>query len=100
MSVVKLRIKLTWSSLDSEDYIKVQLPPRESRVTIFVDSETESKPTTNNTAEDGHSNVFLARIYLDRLSRVEQILRFLGQLRTLYITKEAKSWSGKQSLRS
>ncbi|MCJ1228604.1 hypothetical protein MMC12_005265 [Toensbergia leucococca] len=69
-----------------EDYKTVQLPPRKKEVTIFVDPETESKPTTARKAQDGHSNVMLAKIYLDRLGAWNQIRRIRGQLSILYVT--------------
>ncbi|KAL9120110.1 MAG: hypothetical protein Q9187_003334 [Circinaria calcarea] len=68
-----------------DEYQKLQLPSRQSSVTIFVDSETESKPTTETTTPDGHSNVMLAKLYLNRLGGWGTVLRILGQLSTVYI---------------
>ena len=39
-----------------------------------------------NATEDGHSNVMLAKLYLDRLGGFTKVLRLLGVLSTLYIT--------------
>ena len=64
----------------------MRLPPRQNDITIFVDPQTESEPTTENTAPNGHSNVMLAKLYLDRLGTLNHVLRYLGQLSTLYIT--------------
>ncbi|MCJ1253623.1 hypothetical protein MMC24_001435 [Lignoscripta atroalba] len=79
------------------DYKKIHLPPRKNEVTIYVDPKTLSEPTTENTAPDGHSNVMLAKIYLDRLGPVNQVLRFLGQLSTLYV-RIVTPWSDTSSL--
>ena len=64
---------------------KVDLPPNRKQVTIFVDPETESKPTTASKAPDGQSNVVLATLYLNRLGVFHQLLRFLGLLSTLHV---------------
>ena len=77
---------------DPRSYQIVKLPPKRTQVTIFVDPETESKPTTENTAPDGQSNVFLMQLYLDRLGAFDQVLRFLGLLSTLYVMN-ATPWS-------
>jgi len=45
-----------------------------------------SEPTTEITA-DGSNTVMLAKLYLNRLGRRNQILRHLGKLSTLYVTK-------------
>lgn len=92
-SSVRLLAKLkVWRFLD--DYTRVKLPPRKTEVTLFVDPETESKPTTKNATDDGHSNVMLMKLYLDRLplGALNQILRLLGKLSTLYVLK-SKPWS-------
>ena len=70
----------------------MQLPPKRKHVTIFVDPETESKPTTKSTGPNGQSNVVLAKLYLDRLGAYHQVLRFLGLLSTLYVMNAAR-WS-------
>lgn len=77
---------------DPGSYQIVKLPPKRTQVTIFVDPETESKPTTENTAPDGQSNIFLIQLYLDRLGAFHQVLRFLGLLSTLYVMN-ATPWS-------
>ena len=88
---------LTVVSISDPDYKKIHLPPRKNEVTIYVDPKTLSEPTTENTAPDGHSNVMLAKIYLDRLGPVNQVLRFLGQLSTLYV-RIVTPWSDTSSL--
>lgn len=67
------------------DYAKIPLPRRERELTIFVDPETESKVTTEEMT-GGHSNILLAKLYLDRLGIWHQILRCLGQLSTVYVS--------------
>jgi hypothetical protein len=79
------------TDMGKAEYKKIDLPPRKNEITLFVDPETESKPTTENTT-DGHTNVMLAKLYLDRLGTINQILRFLGQLSTLYVTNIG-TWS-------
>jgi len=73
------------------DYKSIELPRRKTQVTIFVDPETESVPTTEH-ASGGHSNVMLVKLYLDRLGKWNQVLRCLGQLRTLYVSN-IEPWS-------
>jgi len=80
---ILVRSKLDISQNPNE-YKRVRLPSRQNQVTIFVDSATESKPTTDITT-DGHSNVLLAKLYLDRLSAWNRGFRFLGGLSTLYV---------------
>lgn len=63
----------------------MQLPPRINEVTIFLDHETESRPTIDAIDEKGHGNVMLAKIHLNKLGFSNTILRFLGQLSTLYV---------------
>jgi len=67
------------------DYTEIRLPRRERELTIFVDQETESKVTTEQTT-GGQSNVMLAKLYLDRLGIWNQILRCSGKLSTLYVS--------------
>ena len=69
---------------DLNECQKVDLPKR-NQVTIYVDTETESKPTTASKGESGRSNVVLTTLYLDRLGAYSQVLRFLGLLSTLYV---------------
>ena len=73
---------------DLNECQKVDLPKRK-QVTIFVDHETESIPTTASKGEGGRSNVVLATLYLDRLGAYGQVLRFLGLLPTLYVMNAA-----------
>lgn len=73
------------SSLD--EYQRVKLPSRLSQVTIFLDSQTETTPTTKEITPDGDSNVKLAKIYLNKLGFSNSVLRCLGQLSTLYVKK-------------
>ena len=70
----------------------MDLPPKRKQVTIFVDPETESKPTIASRGADGQSNVILATLYLNRLGVYHQVLRFLGLLSTLYVIN-AGPWS-------
>lgn len=70
---------------DPRSYQIVKLPPKRTQVTIFVDPETESKPTTENTAPDGRSNVLFIQLHLDHLGAFHQVLRSLGLLSTLYV---------------
>lgn len=88
---------------EPDEYQKLKLPPRQNSVTIFVDPETKSKPTTQTTSPDGDGNVILAKLYLDRLGNWAQVLRFLGQLSTLYVKNmpplsESSSMYGSQSI--
>jgi hypothetical protein len=53
-------------------------------------------PTTEQATQDGHSNVMLATIYLDRLGIYYQILRCLGHLSTLYISN-IEPWNETES---
>ena len=74
------------SPLSDKDQCQiVDLPPNRKQVTIFVDPETESKPTIDSRAADGQSNVVLATLYLNRLGAFHQVLRFLGLMSTLYV---------------
>lgn len=77
---------------DKHQWTRVDLPPKRNQVTIFVDPETESKPTIDGRGEDGQSNVVLATLYLNRLSGYRRFLRFLGLLSTLYVV-HAAPWS-------
>ena len=70
----------------------IELPPKHEQVTIFVDPETESEPTTESRREDGQSNVILATLYLIRLGAYHRVLRTLGLLSTLYVLNAAP-WS-------
>jgi len=69
---------------DSENFQKIPIPPGQDQVTVFVDPDTEQVTTNNET--NGQSNVMLAKLYLDKLSRMNKILRTCRQLSTLYIT--------------
>ena len=66
------------------------LPSGYDRVTIFVDAETESKPSIKNIGEDGQINVMLATIYLNRLGTMNRVLRRMGFLSTLYVKDNIK----------
>ncbi|MCJ1249552.1 hypothetical protein MMC30_006778 [Trapelia coarctata] len=79
------------------DFEKVPLPAHENEVTIFVDPQTESIATTKNETEDGHSNIMIAKLYLDRLSTFNRLLRVLGKLSYLYITN-INPWSESSSV--
>ncbi|MCJ1423117.1 hypothetical protein MMC29_000998 [Sticta canariensis] len=80
---VKKKKKL---DLDDEDYQIFELPSGLSHVTIFLDSQTQTMPTTEETT-DGDSNVKLAKIHLNKLGFSNSVLRSLGQLSTLYVKK-------------
>ena len=82
----------------SLEYQRVKLPSGLSQVTIFLDSKTVTT-TTNEITTDGDSNVKLAKIYLNKLGFSNSVLRFLGQLSTLYV-KKIKPWSETSSLAS
>jgi len=69
---------------NSEFFQKIPIPPGQKQVTVFVDPDTE-KVTTNNET-NGQSNVMLAKLYLDKLSPMNKVLRTFRQLSTLYIT--------------
>ena len=75
---------LTWGpkALDGQSYQSVELPPGQSEVTIYLDPETEAIPTTAHVDDAGHSNVMLARLFLDRLGAQNNVLRLLGLLST------------------
>jgi len=68
---------------DSENLQKIPIPWRGSRVTLFVDPDTEEVTTDNET--NGQSNVMLAKLYLDHLSLTNRVLRKLSKISTLYI---------------
>ena len=68
-----------------------------NEVTIFVDSKTESIATTKTETEDGQSNVMIAKLYLNRLSTFNRLLRAIGKLSHLYITN-IKPWSETSSV--
>lgn len=71
---------------DPSNYTKIALTAREKEVTIYADPQ-ESKPTIESSTKDGHSNVMLAKFYLNRipLGGLNQIVRFFGGFSTLYI---------------
>lgn len=83
---------LSYANSSLEEYESVKLPSGLSQVTIFLDSETVTTPTTKETTPDGDSNVRLAKIYLNKLGFSNSVRRFLGQLSTLYV-KKIKPWS-------
>lgn len=68
---------------------KLDLPPNRRQVTIFVDRQTESKPTIASQGADGRSNVQLATLYLDHLGAFHRVLHFQGLLSTLYVMTAA-----------
>lgn len=74
------------------EYQEVKLPSGLSQVTIFLDSQTVTKPTTKEITPDGGSNVKIAKIYLNKLGFSNSVLRHLGRLSTLYV-KNIKLWS-------
>ena len=76
---------------------KVYIPPQCKEVTIFVDAETESKPTIASRGAEGQNKVKLATLNLYRLGAYHQLLRFLGLLSTLYVMDAAAPWSGTSS---
>ncbi|MCJ1424449.1 hypothetical protein MMC29_002337 [Sticta canariensis] len=83
--------------LDSREYHEVKLPSRLSQVTVFLNSKTVTT-TTKEITTDGDSNVKLAKIYLNKLGFSNSVLRFLGQLSTLYV--KIKPWSETSSFAS
>jgi hypothetical protein len=68
------------------EYTKIDLGSRRKEITLFVDPDITSEPTTE-IKSDGSNTVMLAKLYLNRLGRRNQILRHLGKLSTLYVTK-------------
>ncbi|MCJ1270843.1 hypothetical protein MMC22_010740 [Lobaria immixta] len=68
-----------------KDYERLHVPSRTNEVTIFLDSETETKPTIEAADQKGHGNVMVATIRLNKLGFSNSALRFLGQLSTLYV---------------
>lgn len=63
----------------------MELPSGHSEVTIFVDPDTGSNPTTKHMDDAGNSNVILARLFLDRLGALNDVLRRVGLLSTSYV---------------
>ena len=76
---------------DKDCCLKFDLP-RHKQVNIFVDAETESKPTMASMSAGGECNVFFAAIHLDRLGVIPNLFRSFGLLSTLYVVKTAP-WS-------
>jgi hypothetical protein len=68
------------------DYTKINLGSKKKEITLFVDPDSMSEPTTEITT-DGSNTVMLAKLYLNRLGTMNQILRRFGKLSTLYVTK-------------
>ncbi len=83
---------LTKASISDKDRCKPLKIPKRKQVTIFVDAETESKPTIACKDPGGESNVELATLYLDRLGMIPNLFRLFGRLSTLYVMK-ATPWS-------
>ena len=69
------------------------LPRRQSIITVFVDPETESKPTTESTDQEGFSNLLLTKLRLDRLGTMNRMLRFFGFITSVYVTNVEPQWS-------
>lgn len=88
-----------WGMPDPSNYTSIRLTAREKEVTIYADAETESTPTTKSSTGDGHSNVLLAKFYLNRirLGGLNQIVRFFGGFSTLYILNVNLTSSGATS---
>ena len=86
-----LRPELTEAPQPDNYWTKFHLSPKDKQVTIFVDAETESKPTTESRT-DGRSNVVLATLNLNRLGAYCQVLRYLGLISTLCVANAAP-WS-------
>ena len=77
--------ELSLTMTDLHDYIPLKFPARNSIVTIYVDRETESRPTLEIHDKDGRLNVMLTTMHLDRLQPHYQILRRVGLLSTCYV---------------
>lgn len=71
---------------DKDRCLKFDLP-RHKQVNIFVDAETESKPTMASMGAGGECNVFFATIHLDRLGVIPTLYRSFGLLSRLYVMK-------------
>ena len=69
---------------DGTDLQECLLPPRAKEVALFVDAKTLSRVTTCGDY-DGCPSVFLAKIYLDHLGFVNNLVRSCGLLRSIYI---------------
>ena len=66
----------------------LDLPPKQDRITIFVDAETKSRVTTATTGAGGRCNFELVTLHLDKLDRHDRRLRSRGQLSKLYVLNE------------
>lgn len=86
------------TDLDEGDYSKIELSKGKKEITLFVNPDKECEPTTAD-ATGEHSNVLLAKLYLDRLGTTNQILRLLGLLSMLYV-KNFRTLSETASLSS
>lgn len=65
---------------------RLRLPfPCPGRLTIFVDSETESIPSLRNVSPEGEGNVELVSIFLNMMGWRTGVLRRFGGLRVLYV---------------
>lgn len=71
-------------NIDKTSYQEIKIPASNWLVTIYVDAETESKPTTK-AVEDGRSNIVLTQLHLNRVGFWGQILRRVGLLSTCYV---------------
>ena len=76
---------------DKDRCLKFDLPKRKE-VDVFVDAETESRPTLASMGAGGECNVLMATIYLDRCGITANLLHFFGLLSTLYVMKTTP-WS-------
>jgi hypothetical protein len=63
-----------------------ELPSQPNCVSIFLDNRTESEAFVSTDGDDKHK-VFIGRLNLQKLGFKDQILRFLGNLSTLYIAR-------------
>ncbi|KAM0800719.1 hypothetical protein BDR22DRAFT_230520 [Usnea florida] len=73
---------------DLNDCQILDLPPKQDRIAIFVDPETEFRVTTASTGASGRCNIEIATLYLDKLDRRDRKLRSRGQLSKLYVFLE------------
>ncbi|MCJ1357654.1 MAG: hypothetical protein MMC33_007650 [Icmadophila ericetorum] len=74
---------------NSEDYTELRISPRKKRlgkkVILYADAKTDRPTLDYMTKGEKESNTMLARLRLDRLGKLNQILRVVGQLTTIYV---------------
>ena len=83
--------------LDSEDYTELRISPRKKRlgkkVILYADAKTDRPTLDYMTKGEKESNTMLARLRLDRLGKLNQILRVVGQLTTIYVRDQTPRYN-------